>query len=213
MTANEIDKLTPRLREVLELMCEGLPTKLIGARLNLSYHTVAEYRHDLLRHFGVSNAVELVNKINHIKSEARIAGSPDLQAALASTPELLVVEDDVCYRELVVADLQRMGFPCRGVGSRAGMEAALAEQAVGIVLLDLNLGTEDGLAIARDLREQQPLLGIIMMTTRGMVDQRIEGLVVGADVYLVKPVDMRELVEVTRNLHRRLVVGRAGLPD
>jgi DNA-binding response OmpR family regulator len=56
-------------------------------------------------------------------------------------------------------------------------------------------------------------LGIIMMTTRGMVEQRIEGLVVGADVYLVKPVDMRELVEVIRNLHRRLVVGQAGLPD
>jgi DNA-binding response OmpR family regulator len=93
------------------------------------------------------------------------------------------------------------------------MEAALAEQAVGIVLLDLNLGAEDGLAIARDLRETQPLLGIIMMTTRGMVEQRIEGLVVGADVYLVKPVDMRELVEVIRNLHRRLVVGQAGLPD
>jgi DNA-binding response OmpR family regulator len=93
------------------------------------------------------------------------------------------------------------------------MEAALTEQAVGIVLLDLNLGAEDGLAIARDLRESQPFLGIIMMTTRGMVEQRIEGLVVGADVYLVKPVDMRELVEVIRNLHRRLVVGRAGLPD
>jgi DNA-binding response OmpR family regulator len=45
------------------------------------------------------------------------------------------------------------------------------------------------------------------------VEQRIEGLVVGADVYLVKPVDMRELGSVIRNLHRRLVVGRAGLPD
>jgi DNA-binding NarL/FixJ family response regulator len=213
MIANPIDKLKPRLREVLDLMCEGLPTKLISARLNLSYHTVAEYRHDLLRHFGVTNAVELVNKINHIKSEARIAGSPDLQAALASQPQLLVVEDDVCYRELVLADLTAMGFPCRGVGSRADMDAALAEQAVGIVLLDLNLGEEDGLAIARDLRETQPLLGIIMMTTRGMVEQRIEGLVVGADVYLVKPVDMRELGSVIRNLYRRVVVGRAGFPD
>ena len=151
MTADKIADLTPRLREVLELMCEGLPTKLISARLNLSYHTVAEYRHDLLRHFGVANAVELVNKINQIKAEVRLARNPDLQAALESPPRLLVVEDDVSYRELVLTDLEAMGFPCRGVGSRAEMEAALAEQAVSIVLLDLNLGAEDGLAIARDL--------------------------------------------------------------
>ena len=212
MTADKIADLTPRLREVLELMCEGLPTKLISDRLNLSYHTVAEYRHDLLRHFGAANAVELVNKINLIKAEARLARNPDLQAALESPPRLLVVEDDVCYRELVLADLEAMGFPCRGVGSRADMVAALAEQTVSIVLLDLNLGAEDGLAIARDLRKTQPLLGIIMMTTRGMVEQRIEGLVVGADVYLVKPVDMRELVEVIRNLHRRVVECQAALP-
>ena len=212
MTADKIANLKPRLREVLELMCEGLPTKLISARLNLSYHTVAEYRHDLLRHFGVANAVELVNKINQIKAESRLARNPDLQAALESPPCLLVVEDDVCYRELVLADLEAMGFPCRGVGSRAEMEAALAGQAVSIVLLDLNLGAEDGLAIARDLRETQPLLGIIMMTTRGMVEQRIEGLVVGADVYLVKPVDMRELASVIRNLYRRVVECQAALP-
>ena len=77
MTADKIADLTPRLREVLELMCEGLPTKLISARLNLSYHTVAEYRHDLLRHFGVANAVELVNKINQIKAKYRFARNPD----------------------------------------------------------------------------------------------------------------------------------------
>jgi DNA-binding response OmpR family regulator len=49
-----------------------------------------------------------------------------------------------------------------------------------------------------------------MMTTRGMVEQRIDGLAMGADAYLVKPVDMRELVGVIRNLHRRQVEWRYG---
>ena len=82
MTADKIADLTPRLREVLELMCEGLPTKLISARLNLFPHTVAEYRHDLLRHFDVANAVELVNKLNQINAESWLVRNPDLQAAL-----------------------------------------------------------------------------------------------------------------------------------
>ena len=208
MSANVLTQLTARQREVLDLICRGLPTKLIAAKLKLSVNTVAEYRHDLLRRFDVANAVELVNKVNQIQSEARIAENADIQTALETPPHLLVVEDDACYREMVLADLERMGFLCRGVVSQAGMEAALAEQPAGIVLLDLNLGAEDGLVIARELRAKQPSLGIIMMTTRGMVEQRIEGLIVGADVYLVKPVDMRELAEVIRNLHRRMVMGR-----
>lgn len=212
MPSDEIAKLTNRQKEVLDLICQGLPTKLIGARLNLSAHTVAEYRHALLKRFGVANAVELVNQVNRMKSEARLGENPELLAALDTPPRLLVVEDDVTYRELVVADLKQLGFPCRSADCRAEMEAALAEQPTNIVLLDLNLGKEDGLAIARELRDMRPFLGIIMMTTRGMVEQRIEGLLVGADAYLVKPVDIRELAGVIRNLYRRLVEARVMAP-
>jgi len=212
MTANQITKLTTRQKEVLDLMCEGLPTKLISERLSLSPNTVAEYRHALLKRFGVANAVELVNQVNRMKSEARLGENSELRAALNTPPRLLVVEDDVTYRESVVADLKQLGFPCRSADCRAEMEATLAEQPTNIVLLDLNLGKEDGLAIARELRDMRPFLGIIMMTTRGMVEQRIEGLLVGADAYLVKPIDMGELVAVIRNLYRRLVEARMMAP-
>ena len=89
------------------------------------------------------------------------------------------------------------------------MKSALEGKPASIVLLDLNLGEEDGLDMARALRESYRC-GIIMMTTRGMVEQRIDGLAMGADTYLVKPVDMRELVGVIRNLHRRQVEWRYG---
>lgn len=207
MIDDETAKLTPRQREVLKLMCQGLPTKIISERLFLSSHTVAEYRHVILKRMGSANVVELVNKVNQIKSEAQLANNPDLRVALETPPELLVVEDDLCYRDLVVFSLKEAGFPCRGVGSCAEMEAALTAQSASIVLLDLNLGEEDGLEMASLLRASHRC-GIIMMTTRGMVEQRIDGLAMGADAYLVKPVDMRELIGVIRNLHRRQVEWR-----
>jgi DNA-binding CsgD family transcriptional regulator len=99
MTDDETAKLTSRQRDVLALMCQGLPTKMISERLFLSAHTVAEYRHVIVKRLGVANVVELVNKVNQMKSEAQ------------------VVEDDVCHRELVVSSLTEAGFPCRGSGS------------------------------------------------------------------------------------------------
>ena len=204
---NAFADLSPRQREVLELMCRGLPTKLIAQELQLSVNTVAEYRSLILQHFKVANAVELVNKVSQLQSIERQASRGDVQAALDIPPHLVVVDDDATYRADVVEKLQEAGFPCRGVGSGAELGAVLADQPTQIVVLDLNLGEEDGLEIARKLRETGNC-GIIMMTTRGMVEQRIDGLAMGADAYLVKPVDLRELTGVIRNLHRRQVEWR-----
>ena len=204
---NAFADLSPRHREVLELMCRGKPTKLIAQELQLSVNTVAEYRSLILQHFKVANAVELVNKVSQLQSIERQASRVDVQAALDIPPHLVVVDDDAIYRADVVKKLQDAGFPCRGVGSGAELGAVLADQPAQIVVLDLNLGEEDGLEIARQLRATGDC-GIIMMTTRGMVEQRIDGLAMGADAYLVKPVDFRELTGVIRNLHRRQVEWR-----
>lgn len=204
---NAFADLSPRQREVLELMCRGLPTKLIAQELQLSVNTVAEYRSLILQHFKVANAVELVNKVSQLQSFERQSSRVDVQAALDMPPHLVVVDDDAIYRADVVEKLHEAGFPCRGVGSGAELGAALTEQPAQIVVLDLNLGDEDGLEIARQLRANGDC-GIIMMTTRGMVEQRIDGLAMGADAYLVKPVDLRELTGVIRNLHRRQIEWR-----
>lgn len=211
----EVSSLTPRQKEVLELMCDGLTTKLIGEKLNLSPNTIAEYRHGLLKRFRVTNAVELVNKIYLIKSSDGRPSSLKQPTPPDTLPALLVVEDDAAYREMLIAQLTQLGFPCRGVGSKSEMTAVLAEESIehatNIVLLDLNLGEADGLTIARELRETRHSLGIVIMTVRGMVEDRIEGLLQGADTYLVKPVEIRELVAVIRNLHRRQIETWASL--
>ena len=211
MIPHELCQLSPRQREVLDLICQGLPAQLIGQKLGLPTNMIVECRHALLQQFGAANAVELVNTVNQIKSAIRLGQQPEMLAKLSTPPRLLVVEDDAPYRELLVDQLKRSGFLNAGVDCRAAMEVALVEHPVNIVLLDLNLGKEDGLVIARNLRETFPALGIIMMTTRGMVEQRIDELLGVADVYLVKPVDLRELVGVVRNLHRRKVEVQFGL--
>lgn len=205
---NSLADLTPRQQEVLELMCQGLTIQLMSERLHLSPHTVAEYRHLLMKRMGVANAVELVNLVNQQKQAKHSASlTADLQAALEKPPELIVVDDDDAYRQIVVSSLLQSGYPCRGADSSQTLTVALQEKPADIVLLDLNLGAEDGLDIAQQLSQDRQI-GIIMMTTRGMVEHRIDGLAMGADAYLVKPVDMRELTGVIRNLHRRLTETR-----
>jgi DNA-binding response OmpR family regulator len=73
-------------------------------------------------------------------------------------------------------------------------------------LLDLGLPGEDGLSIARRLRRQHPALGIVMLTARGSLGDRLAGLNEGSDAYLVKPVDMLELAATLNAVRRRLTV-------
>jgi len=211
MIPHELCQLSPRQREVLDLICQGLPAQLIGQKLGLPTNMIVECRHALLQQFGAANAVELVNMVNQIISATRLRQDSELQAKLNAPPRLLVVEDDDSYRELLVDQLKLSGFPNEGVNCRVAMEVALVEHPASIVLLDLNLGEEDGLVIARNLRKKIPALGIIMMTTRGMVEHRIDELLGVADVYLVKPVELQELECVIRNLHRRKVEALFGL--
>jgi len=154
----------------------------------------------MLRRMEVHSTLALVHKLQSTHN-----GFPaDVMETIASGPaEVLVVEDDENTRALVVSALQVGGFGCRGVADSAGMRAALASADAHIVLLDLNLGEEDGLDLARELRDTHPRVGLVIMTVRGLVEERIEGLARGADAYLIKPVDMRELVVVIRNLYQR----------
>ena len=83
------------------------------------------------------------------------------------------------------------------------MRTALAARVPDVVLLDVNLGGEDGLSLARYLREHHDL-GIIMVTAAGDVVDRVVGLEVGADDYIAKPFDPRELLARLKSLLRRV---------
>ncbi|MBN2887581.1 MAG: response regulator [Chromatiaceae bacterium] len=115
---------------------------------------------------------------------------------------ILVVDDDAELRGLLGDYLAREGFAVRGVGDGPAMRAALAEEPVELIVLDLMLPGEDGLSLTRELRSHTEV-PIIMLSARGDEVDRIVGLEVGADDYLAKPFNPRELLARMRAVLRR----------
>jgi len=126
---------------------------------------------------------------------------------------VLVVDDDQRLRELVVRYLTEQGFEARAVPDAAGMDKQLARERFDLVVLDLMLPGEDGLAICRRLRAQNTGPAIVMLTAKGDEVDRIVGLEMGADDYLPKPFNPRELVaRINAVLRRRPPAGPPGAP-
>jgi DNA-binding response OmpR family regulator len=123
---------------------------------------------------------------------------------LEPAPSLIyVVDDDADLREEMILGLSRLGLDAHGFHSAAALYRAFAAKAPDIVVLDIGLDDEDGLSVASHLRALSSL-GIIMATGRGSIEDRVQGLQAGADAYLVKPVDIRELAAIAVALNQRL---------
>lgn len=114
---------------------------------------------------------------------------------------VLVVDDDDEIRELICDYLDGMGFRTRGAANGHEMWRQL-DDSVDLVILDLMLPGEDGLSLCRALRYQSRL-PVIMVSARGASSERIIGLELGADDYLCKPFDPRELLARIRAVMRR----------
>lgn len=121
---------------------------------------------------------------------------------------IAVVEDEVSLRADVVEYLSACGHHVIGCEAAPALDRALAAHPVDIVILDINLPGEDGFSIAKRLRDTSEI-GIIMLTARNVNIDRVVGLEIGADVYLTKPVELRELEAQVRTLARRLKVAMA----
>ncbi len=115
---------------------------------------------------------------------------------------ILVVDDDTALRELLGRYLGEQGLRVTAVADGAAMDRVLATDRPELVILDLMLPGEDGLSLARRLRAQGNL-PIIMLSARGEDVDRIVGLEVGADDYLAKPFNPRELLARIRAVLRR----------
>lgn len=120
-----------------------------------------------------------------------------------SPVRVIVVEDNADLLEDTVFQLDNAGFLVRGAADGPQMDALLINEVSDIVVLDVNLPFESGFEIARRLRSEG-LYGIIMLTARSELDDKLQGLENGADVYLVKPIDRRELIACINSLSRRL---------
>jgi DNA-binding response OmpR family regulator len=124
-----------------------------------------------------------------------------------------VVDDDPTIRELVTDYLGRNELRVSAAADGRGMQAILEEQVVDLVLLDLKLGAEDGMALARRIRDESQI-PIVMLTGRAEEADRVMGLELGADDYLTKPFSPRELLARIRTiLRRRRSEVRQGRPE
>lgn len=115
---------------------------------------------------------------------------------------LLVVDDDVDIRTLLAEQLGRAGYQVGTASDGAQMRQVLEREHVDLIVLDLNLPGEDGLTLCRDLRARSAT-PVIMLTARSEPIDRVLGLEMGADDYLPKPFEPRELLARIRNVLRR----------
>lgn len=122
----------------------------------------------------------------------------------AAPIRILICEDHTDIREILCLGLEKLGFQTAAVPDGTALESTLAAFAPRVLLLDLSLPGEDGLSIAQRIRQTHPALGLVMLTARGQLTERVEGFACGADLYFVKPVDLVELATAIRNLVARL---------
>jgi DNA-binding response OmpR family regulator len=129
---------------------------------------------------------------------------------MANVACVLVVDDDPTIRQLLSDYLTSEGYRVALAEDGAAMRREIEQVAPDLVLLDLKLPREDGLSLARFLRERYDV-GIIMVTGAGGVVDRIVGLEIGADDYVTKPFDPRELLARIKSVLRRMQSRPAGV--
>jgi two-component system phosphate regulon response regulator OmpR len=126
---------------------------------------------------------------------------------------ILVVDDDLRMRDLLVRYLGGEGYEVKAAADAAAMDKLLARERYDLLVLDLMLPGEDGLAVCRRLRAQGAAPAIIMLTAKGDDVDRIVGLEMGADDYLPKPFNPRELLaRINAVLRRKAPAGPPGAP-
>lgn len=130
------------------------------------------------------------------------AAQHDASHAHRSRQSLLIVDDDVEIRTLLAEQLEAAGYAVFKAADGIEMFTVLGAHQIDLVILDLNLPGEDGLALCRESRSRRNI-PVIMLTARSEPIDRVIGLEVGADDYLTKPFEPRELIARVRSVMRR----------
>jgi DNA-binding response OmpR family regulator len=126
-------------------------------------------------------------------------------------PFIVVVDDEADLRDPVVEYLREEGLAAAGVRGGRELDALMAQRRVDLVVLDINMPEEDGLSIGRRLRSGGEL-GLIYLTAKRDLIDRVAGLELGADDYLTKPFEPRELLARIRSVLRRAGSGASAGP-
>lgn len=127
----------------------------------------------------------------------------------AARPRLAMVEDEGDFLESALDFLRLAGYAVWGAGSGEEFERRFASDPVDVVVLDVGLPGESGFEIAQRISAERAEVGIVIVSARSTVDDRLTGLGRGADSFLVKPVDFQELIAHIEAVWRRLGTARA----
>lgn len=127
--------------------------------------------------------------------------------------KILVVDDDSRLRALLQRYLEEQGYLVKAVADGEQMDRALSREIYSLMVLDLMLPGEDGMSICKRLRDGDNMIPIIMLTAKGDDADRINGLEAGADDYLPKPFNPRELLARVKAVLRRQVKELPGAPS
>ena len=120
-------------------------------------------------------------------------------------PYVVVVEDEAVQRQMLADYLARQNFRVSALGDGAALRRLVEREFPSLVMLDVGLPGEDGFALARWLREKSSRIGIIMVTAAADTVDRVVGLETGADDYIAKPFEPRELLARVKSVLRRAV--------
>jgi len=132
--------------------------------------------------------------------------------SIVETPYIVMVDDEEDLREPAAAYLREQGLEVDEAGGGAELDTLLDKRLPALVVLDVTMPVEDGFSIARRLRADHGNIGIVMLTARRDVIDRVVGLELGADDYIMKPFEPRELLARIRSVLRRLTAERAAAP-
>ncbi len=119
------------------------------------------------------------------------------------SPRIIVVEDEVAQRQLLVQYLSRQAMRVTGVADGQALRREIQRDPPSLVLLDVGLPGEDGFSLIRYLREACPATGVIMVSVASDTIDRVAGLEAGADDYIAKPFEPRELLARVKSVLRR----------
>jgi two-component system phosphate regulon response regulator OmpR len=131
---------------------------------------------------------------------------------LDTRPYIVVVEDEAVQRQLLADYLTRQNFRVSPLPDGAALRRLAERELPALVMLDVGLPGEDGFALARWLREKSPRIGIIMVTAASDTVDRVVGLETGADDYIAKPFEPRELLARVKSVLRRAAGAPSGGP-
>ena len=122
-----------------------------------------------------------------------------MTTAAQRPPHIMIVEDDIASRSLLVSYFRKEGYRISESGRADDLLQRVEREGIDLILLDINLPGKDGLTLTRELRAASRV-GIILVTSKGDEIDRIVGLELGADDYVTKPFNPRELLVRAKNL-------------